>query len=96
MSLALIVSVIEILVGSFVFSQRGDAGASKTLTFLFLLPFDLPRQELLSLCRASEKAGFELSLPLSDLSEQSPHIGNPAGSFLLSWIKRKQEAFSAP
>lgn len=34
--------------------------------------------------------GFELSSPLSDLSEQSVLIGATAGSLLLSWIKRKR------
>lgn len=31
--------------------------------------------------------GFEHSLPLGDLSEQSLLIGTIAGSLLLSWIK---------
>lgn len=61
------------------------------------LPFDPSRHKLLPLYWAT-KEGFELSLPLRDLSEQSVLIGTTAGCLFLSWIKRKrgkQEAFSA-
>lgn len=54
------------------------------------LPFDLSRHKLLPLYWATEE-GFELSLPLSDLSEQSLLIGTIAVSPLQSWIKRKRE-----
>ena len=53
------------------------------------LPFDPSRHKLLPLYWATE-LGFELSLPLSDLSEPSVLIGITAGSLSLSWIKRKR------
>lgn len=97
---AAFVSVIENVVGSFS-SQRCtellSVGASETWPFPVLLPFDPSRHKLLPLYWATEE-GFELGLPLSDLSIQSLLLGGTAGSLLLSWIKRNRgnrEAFSA-
>lgn len=90
---AAIVSVIENLVGSFSFSQRCSellsVGASETWPFSALLPFDPSRHELLALYWATEE-GFELSLPLSDLSEQCSYWYHSRLSLILSWIKRKR------
>lgn len=52
------------------------------------LPFDPSRHKLLPLYWATE-GGFELSLPLGDLSEQSLLIGATAGS--LSYCRGLRE-----
>lgn len=90
---AVIVLLIENPTGSFSLSQRCTerlaVGSSETWPFSAPLPFDPSRHELLPLHRYT-KEGLELSLPLSDLSQQSLLIGAAAGSPLLSWIKRKR------
>lgn len=94
-------SVIEnLLVSFFLFSVlcwASRCGSVWDLTFLYASHFDPSRHKLLPPYWATEE-GFELSLPLSDLSEHSLLIGSAAGSLWLSWIRRNrgnQEDFSA-
>lgn len=58
--------------------------------FSVLFPFDPSRHKLLPLYWATEE-GFELSSPLSDLSEQSLLIGTTAGSLFLSYCHGLRE-----